>query len=326
MKFYYIMNFNLIFTSMIWALSSTSWFSLWLLMEINSLMFFPLMTIKMNQKSSEAVFKFFLVQSFSSLLIIFSISFNYFQLMLFSSINIYTMILMLSLLMKLGFFPFILWYINILSEVSYTIIFFILTLQKIIPLYFISLILDKNNLFYFSFFVTMNCLITVLMVFSQTKIKKIIIFSSSIQMSWLMLSMIFNISFFFIFFLFYTTLMYSIIKFLDFYNLNYLNQVYAVKNIYFNFTLMILAGFPPFSGFILKWMTLFYLTSYHYWFLSFVLLVSSIANLLFYSRLMFSSIFYSAPINKWAKNLLYPYNSLFIINFLMPIFLSMFIS
>jgi len=114
---------------------SSSWFTLWVCMEINLLSFIPLMRIDTKLKSNQwthppAAIHYFLIQALGSACLLISLLFSLireFYTLGSASITIF-------ILWKAGSAPFHFWYVTLIEQLSWFSIYFLRTAQKFIPL------------------------------------------------------------------------------------------------------------------------------------------------------------------------------------------------
>nr|UZN43725.1 NADH dehydrogenase subunit 2 [Ixodes ovatus] len=276
MIFYWILLMSLLM-----ATSSSFWFSLWMTLEMNMMIYIPIMNSK-NFLSSNSMLYYYIIQSLSSAM--------FFMSSLMSSIlsnQIFTYIIIMSMMIKLGSAPFHSWYPQISEGLNYTPFLLLSTLQKIIPLYIISIF--QNNLIIL--FIIFSSLIGSLGGMNQTSFKKILAFSSISHMSWIMSLIFINQNFWMIYFIIYSIILMKIINILNknnlllIINLNSMKMSMLDKISLFSF-LLSLGGLPPFLGFFSKWVAVMLITK-KFILILVVLIVSSLINLYFYMRCMF---------------------------------------
>nr|YP_010586290.1 NADH dehydrogenase subunit 2 [Kisaura zhejiangensis (nom. nud.)]UZZ44065.1 NADH dehydrogenase subunit 2 [Kisaura zhejiangensis (nom. nud.)] len=281
---------NLIFyliliLSSLFSISSNSWFSCWMGMEINLFAFIPLLFF--NNMNSESMIKYFIIQVMSSSLMLFSI----FLIMNKMNMNLIIIIILnLSFFMKLGSAPFHYWYIQIIKSMNWKNCFILFTWQKIIPM----ILLNYNfNTFMFYFFISMNVLMGSLEGLNQISLRSIMNFSSINHLGWMFMIIYMNKNLWLIYFMSYSFM--SLILILMFYmmNISFMNQIYYIKNNFMNtfnviINLLSLGGLPPMMGFFPKWISIQYMIINKEFFISLLLTITSLITLYFYLRLTFS--------------------------------------
>nr|YP_009987466.1 NADH dehydrogenase subunit 2 [Nymphalis c-aureum]AOX13221.1 NADH dehydrogenase subunit 2 [Nymphalis c-aureum]USO21379.1 NADH dehydrogenase subunit 2 [Nymphalis c-aureum] len=296
----------IVFFSTLISISSNSWLGCWIGLEINLLSFIPLMSNPNNLLNSEASLKYFLTQSIASINFLFSIllcmmSFNFFLID-----NLFSIIINLSLMMKMGSAPFHFWFPNIMEGLSWLNCFILMTWQKISPMILISYYMNFNLLF---FTMIINVMISTISSFNQISLRKLMAFSSINNLGWMLAALSISENLWLIYILFYSFFI-SIMCFL-FYTLNiyYINQLYNFNmNFFMKISILInffsLGGLPPFLGFFPKWMIINHLLLNNLFIISFIFVMTSLIMLFIYIRILyFSLMFYSIKL-KWNKILI----------------------
>nr|YP_010439960.1 NADH dehydrogenase subunit 2 [Mastax latefasciata]UTD45006.1 NADH dehydrogenase subunit 2 [Mastax latefasciata] len=297
MKFYKIIFITMLISSTMISISSNSWLSTWMGLEMNLFSFIPLMKESMNKMSTESCMKYFITQAFASSLFLFSIL----MIMIINNFNfdiIYTnyfniMMINSSLLLKMGAAPFHFWFPEIIEGMNWINCMILLTWQKIAPMMLISYTIKFIS---FLIFVIMSCtLIGSIMGLNQTSMRKIMVYSSINHMGWMLASFLNNEMIWIIYFMIYSIILFSFILFLNNFKIYYLKQIYLMLNKFpmlkmiLMLNLFSLGGLPPFLGFFPKWMIIQYL-SQNYSFLIFMMIMMTMITLFYYIRIMYSSI------------------------------------
>nr|YP_010878687.1 NADH dehydrogenase subunit 2 [Rhagastis binoculata]WHE37879.1 NADH dehydrogenase subunit 2 [Rhagastis binoculata] len=306
---YYLFNSNkmfflfiLIFSTMI-SISSNSWFGCWIGLEINLLSFIPLISNSNNLLASEASLKYFLTQSIASMNFLFSILMKMILMKNFEMNNFISIMINSSLLMKMGSTPFHFWFPNISEGLSWFNNFILMTWQKITPLILLSYYLNFNFLY---FIIIMNVKIGAIGGLNQTSLRKLMAFSSINNLGWMIFTLLISENLWMFYFLMYSFFI-SIMFFL-FYNLNmfFINQLF-INNMNFMIKLNLLinflslGGLPPFLGFLPKWITINSLMMNKFYFLTFIMTMSSLITIYFYIRIIYSSFMFNYFKMKWFK-------------------------
>lgn len=274
---------------------SSSWFSVWIGLEINLLSFIPL-TIKLNNLfSSEASLKYFLTQALASRVLLFSIilfsfliewkiitNFN-------SKINI---ILASSLIIKTGMAPFHFWFPIVIEGLNWINNIILITWQKIAPIILLSFCL--NNYFFY-FVIIMSVSFGSFGGLNQTSLRKLIAFSSINHLGWIVAGILNNQNIWKIYFIFYCFLSIRIIFLFNRLKIFNLNQIFSsfnfkflIKTVIF-IPLLSLGGLPPFLGFFPKWLVIDLLISLNIFFLLIIIINLTLITLYFYLRISYSA-------------------------------------
>nr|UZA61300.1 NADH dehydrogenase subunit 2 [Rhynchothorax sp. JZ-2022] len=281
-KFYLFLLFSL---TIVWGISSISWFSMWMSLEMNSMMFIPLMWLNSYQSQIESTMKYFLMQSISSMLLIgLSISMNL-PLYLYG-VNMMFYMLFFTLLLKIGMFPFLFWYVEVINKCTFLSMLLIMTVQKLLPIVMMSYILYSMEYKILFILISFNALMGAVLGLNQTMIKKIMALSSVVHMSWLVMSIISGYSIFMSYFFIYSLIIFCLINYIKWFSISTFMSLLLMKDLLFSMNILSLAGLPPFSGFIMKWVVIEKLMSMDMFMISVILILSSLISLYFYLRLM----------------------------------------
>nr|WPV76784.1 NADH dehydrogenase subunit 2 [Phlebotomus chinensis]WPV76810.1 NADH dehydrogenase subunit 2 [Phlebotomus chinensis]WPV76836.1 NADH dehydrogenase subunit 2 [Phlebotomus chinensis]WPV76849.1 NADH dehydrogenase subunit 2 [Phlebotomus chinensis] len=316
------------------TISSNSWLSVWMGLEINLLSFIPLMTDESNLYSNEASLKYFLTQAMASSLLLFSIIlFLNYNLLNFNlwNINFWTKLSLinLTLLIKMGSAPFHFWFPSVMNCLSWFNNWLLMTIQKIAPFILI---------FYsFNFYINMMSLILSLIFGSlgglnQTSIRKIMAYSSINHLSWMLCSIFFSKNLWLNYFFFYYFLTSSIVLLFNLFNIFYINQffLYFNNNLTIKFSIFILllslGGLPPFLGFFPKWLVIQYLMFNNFYFILLLMVIFTLFTLYFYLQMTYSAFMINSWNFKWNINKIkFNFNWFFMSMSFMSIFGLMFI-
>nr|NP_945201.1 NADH dehydrogenase subunit 2 [Alectorobius capensis]BAD03970.1 NADH dehydrogenase 2 [Alectorobius capensis] len=287
-----------ILTSIILSFSTSSFFFLWVCLEINMMSFIPLMYTK-TMISTNSIMMYFLVQSFASSIFILIISIQ-----MINPIFCYyfKLFMAISMMMKLGAAPFHIWFPQISEGLPYSAFLILLTLQKMIPLYILSIF--KNQLMILT--IILNSMIGSLGGFNQFSVRKILAFSSIAHLAWILALQFSESNFWFIYMLLYSLIIFFLISMVSLYNINSLNfnkKISLDSNILLITILLTLGGMPPTLGFIMKWMSLKIIVNIIP-IITFPLIVSSLLNLFLYLRLIYAPMLKYLNFYKWEKNFL----------------------
>nr|AXS65461.1 NADH dehydrogenase subunit 2 [Cucujoidea sp. 39 KM-2017] len=285
--------FNTMIFSSLMAISSYSWFSMWLSLEINLLSIIPLFNSMKNYFPSESALKYFITQSMASTIILFSIL-NFINLNdIFLSNFSNQMIFNSAILTKMGAAPFHFWFPEIMEGLNWFNNLIILTWQKIAPFMIISFNMDIS--YFFMFIILCSSMIGGIMGFNQISLRKIMAFSSINHIGWMLSSLMISNNLWVIYFFIYSFISVILIFMFSSINSLFLYQLFNFNNPnnYINFFLMLiflsLGGLPPFLGFLPKWLTINGLISSNMMFLSFFLIIFTLITLFIYLRMIFNT-------------------------------------
>jgi NADH-ubiquinone oxidoreductase chain 2 len=121
------------------VISSPTWLGAWVGLEVNLMRFIPIILDRRNMLSVECCLKYFLVQAFSSLILLTSLLIIMGELQIIwifyglGSIGGFT-----ALLIKLGAAPFHFWFPAVSGGIGWIQNFFLITVQKLGPLVLIG--------------------------------------------------------------------------------------------------------------------------------------------------------------------------------------------
>nr|YP_010554782.1 NADH dehydrogenase subunit 2 [Potamyia horvati]UYO79428.1 NADH dehydrogenase subunit 2 [Potamyia horvati] len=306
MNYSKILFFLLMIFSNLIAISSNSWLLTWMGLEINTLSFLTFIYNKNNIISNEMSIKYFMIQSMSSInlmFFIFLLNLNYSWNFLFYFNNASMILIFISLLFKVGSAPFHFWMINLINAMSWKTLFIFFTIQKIPLLILISYYMNNKLMF---LTILINCFFGSIGGLNVTDTRKIITYSSIYNFSWMFSSLMISEILFFLFMLIYSILLLNLVMMFHLLNLNNLNQLFTIKTkSLLSFSLMIsllsLAGLPPFLGFLGKWMISFMFIQFNNFFILIVIMFSLI-NLYYYIQLFYPIIFLNKIEIKWINN------------------------
>nr|YP_001798493.1 NADH dehydrogenase subunit 2 [Friesea antarctica]ABS57591.1 NADH dehydrogenase subunit 2 [Friesea antarctica] len=279
------------------TISSASWISAWMGLEINLMSMAPILINKMNYPSVEASIKYFLAQAIASVLLIFSAMAMSFNGMLSFNASIINSIILLAVLMKAGVAPLHFWFPQVMECSDWFQCFIILTWQKIAPFILLSFI--KLNLVWF--FILMSALVGALGGINQSNLKMILTYSSIIHSSWMITLIFANEMMWWGYFISYVFLTLSVIMLVFLFNLNTLSKLYNMnlspKNkIILLINFLSIAGLPPFLGFMIKFMSIVIIlnSSLVSPLILIMLIFSSFISFYYYLRMIYTCLFISS--------------------------------
>nr|YP_009501957.1 NADH dehydrogenase subunit 2 [Psylla alni]AWU49042.1 NADH dehydrogenase subunit 2 [Psylla alni] len=299
MKNYYLVILPMYFLSISFSLSSNSWMSIWIGMEMNLLTFIFMILETKTFNSTESCMKYFLIQSVGSLIFLFSVSV---QTVFFNeTFFIYALVPPLALMLKSGIAPLHLWTPDIGMKLPPLNLFLFITLQKIIPM----IILFSSWSMMIKWLIPFNIIIGSLGGVTQASINKMIIFSSINNSGWMMLSLMESMVLFYLFFMIYSMMNFLLMNFMLENKIKWTIQIKCqnfFKKILFVSLMLSFSGLPPFIGFIPKWIILKKIII-SLPVISLISIFMSVFTLFFYMKLTIIMLLYSSLHKKWSVNL-----------------------
>nr|QQQ88542.1 NADH dehydrogenase subunit 2 [Hyalella sp. 30-5C] len=287
----FLFYLSLVF-SIFLIMSANSWFIVWVGLEMNLIFFVPLMLSKTNKYSSEASIKYFLVQSFTSVLIISS------SLILSESHLMAECILLSAIFLKTGSAPFHQWLPSLVEGLSWGCLMILFILQKISPLLLVSFLLKEAFSYNLMYTVIIACAtIGSIGGLMSVSLRKIMAYSSISHMSWVLSSMLLsNFGWVSYYFMYSLVLMCSLNVFntMKMYTINQLTLSSVKSRLVTGLSLLSLGGLPPFTGFVPKFMVSVSLLQASTYFIFLVLLMGTFLSLFFYLRLVLVSVILSS--------------------------------
>nr|YP_009346540.1 NADH dehydrogenase subunit 2 [Apriona swainsoni]YP_010873064.1 NADH dehydrogenase subunit 2 [Batocera horsfieldi]APA32592.1 NADH dehydrogenase subunit 2 [Apriona swainsoni]WGV34284.1 NADH dehydrogenase subunit 2 [Batocera horsfieldi] len=277
------------------AISSYSWLSMWMGLEINLLSIIPLLKDKNNIYPAEAALKYFITQTLASMILLLSIllSLNI-QEFWPETLTFLNMIMNSALLTKVGAAPFHSWFPEVLEGLNWINSLLMLTWQKIAPMVLIFYNCKLSS--FFLSIILISTIVSGILGLNQISLRKILAYSSINHMSWMLASMLNSQYIWLIYFIIYSIISLNIILILRLKQIFYLHQLFnslnSSKLIKFSFMLNFfsLGGLPPFLGFFPKWLVVNNLIQQKFFLLSFLLIVFTLITLFFYLRITFTAL------------------------------------
>lgn len=290
----YLVFFSSLLFSVIFSLSSNSFFIAWIGIEINLVAFIPLALSK-SKHSLESVLKYFLIQRIASILIIITFNWNIYD------SKIITILLLATLVIKIGVPPLHQWLAPVAEGLSWSIFYILITVQKVIPFYIIISLISSHEVKNIIVLLTIiSALVGAVGGLSQTSVRKIITYSSISHISWIITALLLSRLNWLIYFLFYWVILAPIVIIFQKAQLSSLNDLIINKKIsglLIALNFLSLGGLPPFSGFIPKLIIVQSAINTQFSILVLPLLIATYMSLFFYIRLVSSIITISTSLN-----------------------------
>nr|ALE33624.1 NADH dehydrogenase subunit 2 [Odontophorus capueira] len=281
------------------TISSNHWIMAWTGLEINTLAIIPLISKSHHPRAIEAAIKYFLTQSAASALILFSSMINAWSTGQWdiTQLNNPVSCLMMTtaIAIKLGLAPFHFWFPEVLQGSTLTTTLLLSTLMKLPPTVLLLLTSQSLNPPLLTLLAITSAMLGGWMGLNQTQTRKILAFSSISHLGWMTVIIIYNPKLTLLSFAIYTVLTSTVILSLNQSKILKLSTMLIswTKTPMLNATLMLtllsLAGLPPLTGFMPKWLIIQELTKQEMTPTATIITLLSLLGLFFYLRLAYHS-------------------------------------
>nr|AGQ48913.1 NADH dehydrogenase subunit 2 [Cryptopipo holochlora holochlora] len=279
------------------TIMSNHWMTAWIGLEINTLAALPLISKSHHPRAIEASTKYFLTQAAASTLLLFSSMTNAWlsgqwditQLTHPMSCTLLT----IAISIKLGLVPFHFWFPEVLQGSTMMTCLLLATLMKFPPITLLFLTSPSLNPTLLSLMAVASIALGGWMGLNQTQTRKVLAFSSTAHLGWMTIIITYNPNLTLTTFYLYTMTTSAI-----FFTLNTTNtlklstmmtawtKIPSLTTI-FMLTLLSLAGLPPLTGFLPKWLIIQELTKQELTMMATTIALLSLLGLFFYLRLAY---------------------------------------
>nr|ACL82532.1 NADH dehydrogenase subunit 2 [Zosterornis latistriatus] len=299
------------------TISSNHWITAWAGLEINTLAILPLISKSHHPRSIEAATKYFLTQSAASALVLFSSMTNAWHTGQWDITQLThptsSLILTSAIAMKLGLAPFHFWFPEVLQGSPLTTGLLLSTVMKLPP---ITLLLMTSPSLNPTLLTCMAVLSTALggwMGLNQTQTRKILAFSSISHLGWMAIIIAYNPKLTLLNFYLYalmTAAVFLTLNSIKALNLSTLMTTWTKTpplSAMLLLTLLSLAGLPPLTGFLPKWLIIQELTKQDMIPAATTISLLSLLGLFFYLRLAYCATITLPPhttnhMKRWHTN------------------------
>nr|AIC66230.1 NADH dehydrogenase subunit 2 [Rupicola rupicola] len=279
------------------TISSNHWMMAWAGLEINTLAILPLISKSHHPRAIEASTKYFLVQAAASTLLLFSSMTNAWftgqwditQLTHPTSCTLLTA----AISMKLGLVPFHFWFPEVLQGSSLMTSLLLATIMKFPPTTLLFLTSSSLNPTLLSGMAIASTALGGWMGLNQTQVRKILAFSSISHLGWMVIILIYNPKLTLLTFYLYSMMTAAIFLTLNTTNTLKLSSMMTAWTkippliTTLMLTLLSLAGLPPLTGFLPKWLIIQELTKQELTTIATIITLLSLLGLFFYLRLAY---------------------------------------
>nr|AIL29301.1 NADH dehydrogenase subunit 2 [Ammodramus maritimus] len=297
--------------------SSNHWIMAWMGLEINTLAILPLISKSHHPRAIEAATKYFLTQATASTLVLFSSMTNAWSTGQWDITQLThpmsCLILTSAVAMKLGLVPFHFWFPEVLQGSPITTGLLLSTLMKLPPITLLYMTSPSLNPTLLTTLAILSAAIGGWMGLNQTQIRKILAFSSISHLGWMAIIIIYNPKLTLLNFCLYTMMTATVFLILNTIKVLKLSTLMTAwtkipsLNAMLLLTLLSLAGLPPLTGFLPKWLIIQELTKQDMAPAATLISLLSLLSLFFYLRLAYCAAITLPPhttnhMKQWRTN------------------------
>nr|USH59317.1 NADH dehydrogenase subunit 2 [Bombycilla garrulus] len=279
------------------TISSNHWIMAWTGLEINTLAILPLISKSHHPRAIEAATKYFLVQAVASTLVLFSSMTNAWHTGQWDITQLThplsCLILTSAIAMKLGLVPFHFWFPEVLQGAPIITGLILSTAMKLPPMTLLYMTSHSLNPTVLTGLAILSAALGGWMGLNQTQVRKIMAFSSISHLGWMAIIIVYNPKLALLNFYLYTLMTATVFLTLNSIKVLKLSTLMTTwtKNPTLSATLLLallsLAGLPPLTGFLPKWLIIQELTKQDMASAAIIISLLSLLGLFFYLRLAY---------------------------------------
>nr|AIL23312.1 NADH dehydrogenase subunit 2 [Formicivora iheringi] len=279
------------------AISSNHWMMAWTGLEINTLAILPLISKSHHPRAIEAATKYFLVQATASALLLFSSMINAWNTGQWDITQLThptsCLLLTTAISIKLGLVPFHFWFPEILQGTSLTTGLLLATALKFPPITLFTLTSSSLSPILLTLMAIASTAMGGWAGLNQTQTRKILAFSSISHLGWMTIVLMYNpkltLTTFYLYCL--TTIpIFLTLNTIKTLKLTTMSTAWTkIPSLTATLMLMLLslAGLPPLTGFLPKWLIIQELTKQEMTLAATIITLLSLLGLFFYLRLAY---------------------------------------
>nr|ACY72083.1 NADH dehydrogenase subunit 2 [Hypsipetes mindorensis] len=279
------------------TVSSNHWITAWAGLEINTLAILPLIAKSHHPRAIEAATKYFLTQSAASALVLFSSMTNAWQTGQWDITQlthpVSCLILTSAISIKLGLVPFHFWFPEVLQGSPLTTGLLLSTVMKFPPITLLYMTAPSLNPTLLTTMAILSVALGGWMGLNQTQIRKILAFSSISHLGWMAAIIPYDPKLTLLNFYLYslmTVAVFMALNSIKTLKLSVLMTTWSKTpslSAMLLLTLLSLAGLPPLTGFLPKWLIIQELTKQDMAPAAITISLLSLLSLFFYLRLAY---------------------------------------
>nr|AHY87309.1 NADH dehydrogenase subunit 2 [Timalia pileata] len=299
------------------TISSNHWITAWAGLEINTLAILPLIAKSHHPRAIEAATKYFLTQAAASALLLFSAMTNAWSTGQWDITQLThptsCLILTSAIAMKLGLAPFHFWFPEVLQGAPLTTALLLSTAMKLPPMSLLLMTSPSLDSTLLTYMAILSVALGGWMGLNQTQIRKILAFSSITHLGWMTIILSYSPKLTLLNFY-----LYSMITAAVFLTLNTMKTTKLATlmtswtktpalSAMLLLTMLSLAGLPPLTGFLPKWLIIQELTKQDMIAAATMISLLSLLSLFFYLRLAYCATITLPPhttnhMKQWHSN------------------------
>nr|YP_010436656.1 NADH dehydrogenase subunit 2 [Garrulax courtoisi]UTA95872.1 NADH dehydrogenase subunit 2 [Garrulax courtoisi] len=279
------------------TISSNHWITAWAGLEINTLAIIPLISKSHHPRAIEAATKYFLTQAAASALVLFSSMTNAWHTGQWDITQLThptsCLILTSAIAMKLGLAPFHFWFPEVLQGSPLTTGLLLSTIMKFPPITLLFMTSPSLNQTLLTCMAILSTALGGWMGLNQTQVRKILAFSSISHLGWMTVIISYSPKLTLLNFSLYalmTTTVFLTLNSTKTLKLSTLMTTWTktpALSAMLLLTLLSLAGLPPLTGFLPKWLIIQELTKQDMIAAAVMISILSLLSLFFYLRLAY---------------------------------------
>nr|ABD64034.1 NADH dehydrogenase subunit 2 [Pycnonotus barbatus] len=279
------------------TISSNHWIMAWAGLEINTLAILPMISKSHHPRAIEAATKYFLTQATASALVLFSSMTNAWYTGQWDITQLThpmsSLILTSAIAMKLGLVPFHFWFPEVLQGSPLTTGLLLSTMMKFPPITLLFMTAPSLNSTLLTCMALLSTALGGWMGLNQTQIRKILAFSSISHLGWMAIIITYNPKLTLLNFYLYSLMTATVFLTLNSIKVSKLSTLMTTwtktppLSATLLLTLLSLAGLPPLTGFLPKWLIIQELTKQSMAVAATTISLLSLLSLFFYLRLAY---------------------------------------
>nr|AER59050.1 NADH dehydrogenase subunit 2 [Melanopareia torquata] len=279
------------------TISSNHWVMAWTGLEINTLAILPLISKSHHPRSIEAATKYFLTQATASTLLLFSSMINAWFTGQWDITQLTNptacLLLTTAISIKLGLVPFHFWFPEVLQGSSLLTGLLLATIMKFPPIVLFTMSSPSLNPTLLTLLAISSTALGGWAGLNQTQIRKVLAFSSISHLGWMTIILLYNPKLTLLTFYLYCLMTAAIFLTLDTTKILNLSTMMAAwtkippMSATLLLALLSLAGLPPLTGFLPKWLIIQELTKQEMTPAATIITILSLLGLFFYLRLAY---------------------------------------